>query len=147
MNKESVRSRLIELATAELEDARTAYDEHLEAAKPAVDETVTEDEQSQTWAEAEIAEALEGPMRIAEGKIATLEGLDFGPKTFVEPGAIATVNGQHFVIGVSMDHFSLDGVDLMGLSPAAPIYKAIEGLGKSETASFDDRDLTVEDVI
>ncbi len=93
MNKDSVRAKLIELATAELEAARTAYDEHLEAAKPAVDETVTEDEQSQTWAEAEIAEALEGPMRIAEGKISTLEALDFGPKEFVEPGAIATVGG------------------------------------------------------
>lgn len=147
MNKENVRAKLLELATAELADAQAAYDEHLEAAKPAVDETVTEDEQSQTWAEAEIAEALEGPMRIAEGKISTLEGLDFGPKTFVEPGAIATVDGRHFVIGVSMDHFTVDGVELMGLSPAAPIYKAIEGLGKSETASFDGRDLTVEEVI
>ena len=146
MNKDSVRAKLIELATAELEAARTAYDEHLEAAKPAVDETVTEDEQSQTWAEAEIAEALEGPMRIAEGKISTLEALDFGPKEFVEPGAIATVGGKHFVIGVSMDHFTVDGIDLMGLSPAAPLYQAIEGLGKSETASFDGRDRTIDQV-
>ena len=147
MNKDNVRAKLIELASAELADARAAYDEHLEASKPAVDEAVTEDEQSQTWAEAEIAEALEGPMHIAESKITTLEGLDFGPKKFVEPGAIVTVDGKHFVIGVSMDHFTVDGVDLMGLSPAAPIYQAIEGLGKAETATFDGRDLKVENVI
>ena len=147
MNKDNVRARLMELALAELTDARAAYDEHLQASRPPEDETVTEDEQAQTWSEAELAEALEGPMRIAEAKISTLDALDFGPKSFVEPGAIVTVSGRHFVIGVSMDHFTSEGLELMGLSPAAPLCQAIEGLGKSETVTFDGRELTIEDVI
>lgn len=147
MNKENVKAKLLDLATAELEDARAAYDEHLQASKPVEDEAVTEDEQAQTWSEAEIAEALEGPMRIAEGKISTLEALDFGPKTMVEPGAIITLDGRQFVIGVSMDHFTCEGSELTGLSPQAPIYQAIEGLKASETAEFDGRDLTVEKVV
>ncbi|MFD1882078.1 hypothetical protein [Paracoccus pacificus] len=147
MNKDKVRSKLIELASDELAAARAAYDEHLQASKPIEDEAVAVDEVAQNWSEAEIAEALEGPVRIAEAKVAALDTLDFGPKEYVEPGAIATVDGQRFVIGVSMDHFTVDGADLIGLSPAAPLYQAIEGLGKSETATFDDRAVKIEDVI
>lgn len=34
MNKDNVRSRLIELAAAELDGANAAYAEHLQASKP-----------------------------------------------------------------------------------------------------------------
>ncbi len=147
MNKDLVRSKLIELATVELAEARAAYDEHVEAARPIEDETVDVDERAQNWSEAEIAEALDGPLHMAEAKLAALDTLDFGPKEYAEPGAIVRVDGRHYVIGVSMDRFTSDGVELIGLSPAAPLFRAIEGLGTAETADFEGRTLTVEQVI
>ncbi|UVK54493.1 hypothetical protein DBIPINDM_000902 [Mesorhizobium sp. AR02] len=76
-----------------------------------------------------------------------MNALDFGPKEFVEPGAIVTVDGRHFVIGVSMDHFTCEGIELIGLSPLAPFYQVIDGLGKSDTAEFGGRNVKIEEII
>lgn len=147
MNKVSVRSKLIELASAELDGARAAYAEHLKASKPVEDEATVVDDQAQAWSQAELAEDLEETLRAAEAKVAALNALDFGPKEFVEAGAIVTVDGRHFVIGVSMDHFTCEGIELIGLSLLAPFYLAIDGLGKSDTAKFGGRNVKIEDII
>ncbi len=147
MNKDNVRSKLIELVTTEADGARAAYEEHLQASKPVVDEPAVADDQSRTWSEGELAEGLEEPLRAAEAKIAVLEAIDFGPKETVEPGAIVTVGGRHFVIGVSTDRFTCEGVELRGLSPMAPFCQAIDGLRKGDTAEFGGRTITVDEII
>ena len=147
MNKDNVRSRLIELAAAELDGAKAAYAEHLQASKPVEDQATVVDDQAQAWSQAELAEDLEKMLRAAEAKVATLDALDFGPKKFVEPGAIVTASGRHFVIGVSMDHFTCEGIDLIGLSPLAPFYQAIEGLEKSDTSEFGGHAVKIEEII
>ena len=147
MNKASVRSRLSDLASAELDGARAAYAEHLQASKPLEDEATDADDQAQAWTQAELAEDLEKMVRTTEAKVAALNTLDFGPKEVVEPGAIVTVDGRHFVIGITMDHFTCDGVELTGLSPRAPFYLAIDGLEKSDTAEFGGRTVRVDDIL
>lgn len=147
MNKERVLRKLIELAAAELDGARAAYAEHLQVSKPEKDEATVVDDQAQAWSQAELAEDLERMLRVAEAKVAELNQIDFGPKEFVEPGAIVRVNNRHFAIGVSMDHFTCEGVEFIGLSPLAPFYQAIDGLGKSDTAEFDGRKLKIEEII
>lgn len=147
MNKASVRSRLSDLASAELDGARAAYAEHLRASKPLEDEATDADDQAQAWSQAELAEDLEKMVRAAEAKVAVLNALDFGPKEFVEPGAVVTVDGRHFVIGISMDRFTCDGIELTGLSPQAPFYQAIDGLGKSDTAEFGGRNVRIEEIL
>jgi len=146
MNKDRVRSKLIELVAAELDSARAAYAEHLQASKPDADQATVVDDQAQAWSQAELAEDLEKMLRAAEAKVAALSTIDFGPKEFVEPGAIVTVNGRRFVIGVSMDHFTCEEVELTGLSPLAPFYQAIDGLGKSDTAEFGGRKVKIEEI-
>lgn len=147
MNKASVRNRLRDLASAELDGARAAYAEHLRASKPLEDEATDDDDRAQAWSQAELAEDLEKTVRAAEAKVAALDAIDFGRKEAVEPGAIVTVDGHHFVIGISMDRFTCDGVELTGLSPRAPFYLAIDGLGKSDTAEFNGRTLKIEDIL
>ncbi|UVK54494.1 hypothetical protein DBIPINDM_000903 [Mesorhizobium sp. AR02] len=59
MNKVSVRSKLIELASAELDGARAAYAEHLRASKPVEDEATVVDDQAQAWSQAELKTSSE----------------------------------------------------------------------------------------
>ncbi len=147
MNKDSVRRKLIDLVSTERDAAQAAYDEHLQASKPVHDGATVADEEAQTWSEAEIADDLEGPLRAAEARLAALEAIDFGPKDAVEAGAIVTVSGRHFVIGVATDHFTCEGVELIGISPSAPFYQAIDGLGKSDTAEFRGQTLRIDGLI
>ena len=147
MNKHKVRDDLVKLVAAEIKVAKAAYDEHMEASKPDGYGTVVPDEQAQNWTQAGLAASLEEPVRAAEAKLATLQRIDFGPKDKVEPGAIVTVNGSRYVIGVSIDRFASQGVELTGVSLAAPFCRAIQGLEKSDTAEFLDRTLTIDDII
>lgn len=147
MNKDRVRSKLIELASAELDSARAAYAEHLQASKPEEDQATEVDDQSQAWSQAELAEGLEKMLHAAEARVAALNAIDFGPKEFVEPGAIVTVDGRHFVIGVAADPFTCEGIELTGLSPLAPFYQPIDGLGKSDTAEFEGRTVRIDEII
>ncbi len=147
MNKEDVRKKLIELAEAERDTARAAYNQHLQASKPASDAAAVIDEVAQRAAEAELAEDMEGPLRDAEAKVAALQAIDFGPKDCVESGAIVTVDGRHFVIGVTTESFTCAGIELTGLSLSAPFYQAIDGLEVSDSAEFRGKVLTVESIL
>lgn len=147
MNKDSVCRKLIELAAAELDSARAAYAEHVQASTPDEDEATEIDDQSQAWSQAELAEDLEKMLRAAEAKVVALSEIDFGPKQFVEPGAIVTVSGRHFVIGVAADHFICEGIELTGLSTLAPLYQSIDGLEKSDTVEFDGRTVRIDEII
>lgn len=86
-------------------------------------------------------------MRAAEAKLAAMEEIDFGPKDSVEPGAIVTVDGNHYVIAIATDNFTCEGIELMGLSPLAPISKAIQGREKSDTVDFRGNTLRIENVL
>ena len=99
-------------------------------------EPIEIDEQAQAKFQANLASSLEQPVHSAEHKLRAVNGLDFGPKDDVSPGAVVCVDGRHFVIGVSTGRFICEGVELMGLSQAAPFYAAIEGLKAGETAEF-----------
>jgi hypothetical protein len=93
-----------------------------------------------------LAEAFEQPLHAAADKIRAIHQIDFGPKARVEPGAVVRVDGRHFVIGVATGVFTCNGIEMMGLSQAAPFFRAIEGLAAGEQASFRDRDFTIEAV-
>ena len=73
MNKDRVRSKLIELASAELDGARAAYAEHLQASKPEEDQATEVDDQSQAWSQAELAEGLEKMLHAAKARVAAAE--------------------------------------------------------------------------
>ena len=46
-----------------------------------------------------------------------------------------------------MDHFTCEGVELIGLSPLAPFYQAIDGLEKSDTAEFGGHNVKIEEIV
>lgn len=136
MDKDRIKAAMLALSAVELSHANEQYAAFLAGSKPTEDEAVDEDEQAQTWTQAELADGFEQPVHDAEQKLAIMRDLDFSPKDRVEPGAVVCVRGRHFVIGISTDRFACDGIELMGLSEAAPFYQAIAGLSSGETGEF-----------
>ena len=61
-------------------------------------------------------------------------------------GALIDLGGKFFVVAVSTTRFTCDGKSVMGISPQAPLYRALEGLTAGESAQVNGRDVTVHGV-
>ncbi|TXG84196.1 MAG: hypothetical protein E6R12_05270 [Sphingomonadales bacterium] len=146
MNKDCIKESLLNLTTKELEHATHNYLQFLEGTKLVPTEPIEIDEQAQAKFQANLASSFEQPVHSAEHKFKAVNGLDFGPKDEVSPGAVVCVDGRHFVIGVSTGRFICEGVEMMGLSQVAPFYAAIEGLKAGDTTEFRGREFDVRAV-
>ena len=90
------------------------------------------------------AVALDMPVHDHADKLERLREIDFGPKTEVAEGAVIDIGGRLFVISVATAEFSCQGQKVMGISPQAPLYQALEGLSAGDTADVNGRAVTIE---
>jgi transcription elongation GreA/GreB family factor len=51
-------------------------------------------------------------------------------------GSVVITNERNFFTGGSVAPFEVDGVDYLGISPEAPIYKVLEGKKAGDTVEF-----------
>ena len=64
----------------------------------------------------------------------------------VRPGAVVITNKRNFLIGPSIEEFAADGIEFLGLSTDAPLYKALDGRRKGDQVKFHDVDYAILDV-
>lgn len=146
IDKNHLRETMLALTEAELAQAHKTYERFLSAARLDRTETIESDEQSQAEAAADLAEAFDDREHEAEAKIAALTALDFGPKEKVEPGAVVRFGERFLVIGVSTAEFECQGQKFIGISPAAPIFEALEGKAQGDDCEFRGRTLHLHEV-
>ncbi len=146
MNKDHIKQTMLALSEEELEHATRHYQRFLLGTRLDPTEPIENDEEAQARFQGQLAEAFEQPLHAAEDKIGAISQLDFGPRDRVEAGAVVSVDGRHFVIGVSTGKFICEGIEMMGLSPSAPFFQAIKGLKAGEMAMFRGRDVVIRAV-
>lgn len=146
MNKDCIREAMLGLSINELEHATHNYLQFLEGTKLDPTEPIELDEQAQAKFQSNLAVSLEQPVHSAEQKVKAIRSIDFSPKDTVGPGAVVCVDGRHFVIGVATGKFACEGIELMGLSEAAPFYGALDGLAAGEVTEFRGREFEVRAV-
>lgn len=146
IDKSHLRETMLALTEAELTQAHKTYERFLSSARLDRTETIESDEQSQAEAAADLAEAFDDREHEAEAKIAALNTLDFGPKDTVEPGAVVRFGERFLVVGVSTAEFECQGKKFIGISPAAPIYEALEGKGQGDDCEFRGKTLHLHEV-
>ena len=64
----------------------------------------------------------------------------------IELGSVVYTKDLNFFISVSIGKFSVDGIDFMGISTKAPIYKVMEGKKKGDTFSFNDATYSIDEL-
>lgn len=66
------------------------------------------------------------------------------PKEKVEFGAIVISDTSKFIIAISAGKIELDGAIFYAISPAVPLYKAMEGLKEGESFEFNGKRQTIK---
>lgn len=67
-------------------------------------------------------------------------------KDTVEFGAIVISDTSKFIIAISAGKIELDGAIYYAISPAVPLYKAMEGLKSGESFEFNGRKQTIKEL-
>ena len=146
MDKTALRNALLALEAHELQAARDAYTGYLNSAKPDDESVQDAQDHSLEVEDAELAQGLEAPFQAAQDAMATLQSIDFGPRTTVAPGAVVQLGGKRFVVAVATRPFDAAGATYMGISTESPLYRAAAGLGAGDSVSFAGRDVVIQSV-
>jgi hypothetical protein len=146
VNKNIIKETMLSLDGAALQSAREEYFEYVAGARLDRSEPIDSDEHAQAEIASDLAEALDDTLHDHADKLDKLSKIDFGPKSTVTEGALVRLSGRYFVIAVSTSKFTCDGREVMGISTAAPIFKAIQGARAGETVAFNGRKFVIEDV-
>ena len=146
MDKAKVKEAMLALEEAELAHAQEKYETFLASAKIDGTEPIETGDAAQAVTAGELAIAFDHPVHDHADKLEAIRGIDFGPKTIVEEGAVVRFRGRTFVVAVATDTFEVDGEPMMGISVAAPIYKVIEGQAAGDICDFNGSDVEIEAV-
>jgi transcription elongation GreA/GreB family factor len=146
LSKTSLQTTIKTLQEAQLQQSRDAYASYLAGARRDRTEPTDQDQASQEFGNAELAEYFEGPTRTYEAALKRLQSIDFGPKSRVEEGAAVQLNDRWYVVGVATQAFECDGLTYMGISTEAPVYEALGGAVAGDTVEYRGRELKVQNV-
>lgn len=145
-DKAFFRNTMLSLEVEKLGYSRQAYVKYLSGTVRDNSVPTAHDDISHGVSDAELAEAFECPLHTHIEALATLQRIDFGPKTKVEEGALVRFSGRWFVVAVPTTEFACDGVNYVGISTQAPIYDAIKGKRTGDIFEFRGRCICIEDV-
>lgn len=146
IDKTHLRNTMLALTEAEMAQAHKKYEQFLGSARLDRTETIESGDQAQAEAAADLAEAFDDREHEAQAKLKALQTIDFGPKSSVEIGAVVGFGERFLVIGVSTAAFVCNGQQFIGISPAAPIFAALEGKQKGEDCTFNGRSIHIGEV-
>jgi hypothetical protein len=146
IDKSNLRDALLKIEVASVQEASLLYESHLQGAKPDLSEADDQGQRSQNEQSGIEAQRFEEQSHLHESHKKAIQAIDFGPKQFVQNGALVRVNGRYFVIAVPTRSFYVEGVEVLGISVDAPLFAAMEGLRSGDTFEFKGNSFMVEDV-
>lgn len=144
--KQAIRARMLALEESELTTARDHHARLLGEAMLDDREGHDNSDIAESRESADLAAAFDGPVHAHQAKLDAIEALDFSLKTQVGPGSVVSFNSRHFVVAVATGKFDCEGRTYMGISTQSPIYKAIDGLKKGDSFTFNGRKAKLEEV-
>ncbi|WP_323766011.1 hypothetical protein [Marinovum sp.] len=136
MDKSAIKTRLLELTRDDYDAAREKYETLVAEARVPGNEPLEHDQQSRAESNGELAAAWDEAMHDDEARLRRINEIDFGAKDEITPGAAVELDGRVLVVCVATPEFEVDGQTVMGISPAAPIFRAMEGLGAGDSFDF-----------
>ena len=146
INKDKLRTLLLSLEAESIEDAEEHYDAFVEEALAEAQDGGDRVDQAQATSTKFKAAQAERSLHEHEKHLEILEGINFSAKTVVESGAVVNVNGRTLVVSVPTRKFELDGVTMIGVSPAAPLVKAMLDLEAGASFKFHGKKMKITSI-
>lgn len=137
MEKQAVKAEMVHIQQQLIEDLNAQIAPKAEAAD--MDETDTKDPEDFSQQSYYTDYALELKVQVAKAQesLNLLEHLSTQAMcTQVEPGALVFTDKYVFYISIGSEPFELDGKQVVGLSPQAPLYAVMRGKKKGDRFAY-----------
>jgi hypothetical protein len=146
MNKEALKNMVIDQQVKIINELA----EKIETTHSMVDidesDTLDPEDFSHQHESGEIEQLMLTQLQKAKMDLEALRGIDFSAKSSVEPGAVVITEKFNFLIGFPSIPFDFDGLHLVGVSKASPIYPFMTGKRSGESFKFGDKTYTITEI-
>ena len=146
MNKLDIKKHLIEEIVTEVEKIDHNYSDYLRDNELASDQVIDLGEASQSDASAELSNALDAQSHIHKKNLEFIKGIDFGPSSVVELGAIVETKNIFLIIAASTKSFKYDNKKFIAISTKAPLYQCLEGKTVGDECSYNDIKFVIKNI-
>ena len=146
INKAKLRAMLLLQPEAlSIAESTGLYQSHLDTARLDLSEPNEQGQRSQQE-QSTVEARSEEQSHLHQKHRNVIELLPFGQKAVVEPDAVVNANNRYFVIAVTTQMISIDGIGINGISVESPLYEVMAGLRVGETVEFQQKAFVVTDV-
>lgn len=147
MNKTALKNRLIEIQQTivkDLEDRIAVTHSMVD-----IDEENTHDPEdySHQFESGEMEKLIRTQLIKAKLDLSQLVEMDFSPKTSVSPGAFVQTEKFNFFVGFPTVPFDMDGLHIVGVSQASPIFPFMFGKKVGESFQFSGKTYVIKQLI
>lgn len=144
MDKQRVKHTMLDLEQKQFDASREAYLAFVSSARLDRSEPVENDEQAQAEFASDLSEAFDQPVHAHAEKIERLKNISFAPKKAVEEGSIVKIMDRWFAVAVATAPFTCEGMEMMGVSLEAPLFRAIRGKVEGDRCAFNGRRFSID---
>lgn len=147
MNKTALKNKMVELQQniiSELEEKVATTHSMVD-----IDEEMTHDPEdySHQYESGELEALVKNQLRKAKADLSELVDIDFSEKSVVEPGAFVQTEKFNFFIGFPTVPFDMDGLHIVGVSKASPIFPFMAGKKEGESFEFSGKKYVIKKLI
>ena len=147
MNKLELKNRLVEIQEniiKELEEKISTTHSMVD-----IDEESTHDPEdySHQYESGEIEQLIRAQLNKAKVDLSQLEEMDFSETDTVRAGAFVQTEKYNFIVGFPTVPFDMDGLHIVGVSKASPIFPFMMGKKNGDSFEFSGKKYVIKNVI
>lgn len=110
-------------------------------------DTIDPEDRSHQYESGEMEQLTRTQLTKAKLDLDSLNSIDFGPKTQVESGAFVQTEKFNFVIGFPVIPFDFEGMHIVGVSNASPIYPFMHGKSAGDSFEFGGNSYKIQSIL
>jgi hypothetical protein len=142
-DKTRIRETLLAMERADIAAAQRSYDAYFGEATMAGDRVSDREHAATVVRDRPVLERIEALEHEHEQHVQLVAAMSVAPSVIVGPGAVVLIDDRFVVVAVPAPEFTYGEVRMIGISPHAPLFKAMEGLRLGDTFEFNQRTYTI----
>ena len=147
MNKEAIINELEKIHVNIVNELREKAEMSHSMVDIDEDDTIDPEDFSHQYESGEMEQLIRVQMNKAKSALERVQNIDFSAKSDVQPGALVKTDHQTFIIGQATMPFDAEGIRVIGISPASPIYTCMMGKKAGDKFSYSGTEYEIQSII
>lgn len=146
MNKKEIKAHLIAKQEELLKNLEAVHQNLANASDLDEDDVIDTEDLSHQGEWQEAAHTVSARIMIAKHQLSQLKALHDDASSEICPGALVSISGKYYLVGVAFPKQVLHNTSIVGISTEAPLYQSIKGKKAGDTINWNGKNVLMESV-